>query len=249
MWVENSNHWCVLLGLLWIFMLLAQSLKQQHITLIVLWHIMLNFVTHPIEFPDTGFDLMANARRGACRHLRGSSLGFFFDSSQPAFDSGWKPRSSFLCFSSHFHLSLEDAVQDVLILCMVNTQIGLVWGNWCEINISVNTTPPGAFLWSIIYVLKRAKELYLKINFFAFPVFSSLKEMRVWGIYVDAPGECQTGQAVWLRKEEEGIIKKRKSPPRLFFFRCKVNVVPCWQGVLSVCALPSFSHCRWPPLI
>lgn len=143
--VENSNHRCISLGLLWIFMLLAQSMKQQHVTVIVLWHIILNFVTHPIDFSDTRFDLMANARPGVCRRLRASSLGLFY-SSQSAFDSGWKPHSSFLCFSSHFHLSLEDAVQDVLILCMVNTQIGLVWGNWCEINISVNTTPPAAFL-------------------------------------------------------------------------------------------------------
>lgn len=49
-----------------------------------------------------------------------------------------------------------------VILCMVNTQIGFAWGNWCEINISVNTTPPGAFLWSIIYVLKRAKKTISK---------------------------------------------------------------------------------------
>lgn len=78
-------------------------------------------------------------------------------------------------FSCHIQLSSGNAVQDVLILCMVNTQIGLVWGNWCEINISVNTTPPGASLWSIIYVLKRAKKLYLKINFFAFLVFFIFK--------------------------------------------------------------------------
>lgn len=58
-------------------MLLPQSLKQQHITLIVLWHIILNFVTHPIDFSDIGFDLMANARRGVCRHLRASSLHLF----------------------------------------------------------------------------------------------------------------------------------------------------------------------------
>lgn len=77
-------------------------------------------------------------------------------------------------FSCHIQLSSGNAVQDVLILCMVNTQIGLVWGNWCEINISVNTTPPGASLWSIIYVLKRAKKLYLKQNFFAFLFFSHL---------------------------------------------------------------------------
>lgn len=38
---------------------------------------------------------------------------------------------------------------------------------------------PGAFLWSIIYVLKRAKKLYLKINFFAFfRSFLSLKEKK-----------------------------------------------------------------------
>lgn len=39
-------------------------------------------------------------------------------------------------------------------------------------------------------------------------------------IYVDAFSECQTGEAVWLRKEEEEIGKKKKKerekPQRVF---------------------------------
>lgn len=43
-------------------MLLAQSLKQQHITAIVLWHIILNFLTRPIDFAHIGSDLMAECK-------------------------------------------------------------------------------------------------------------------------------------------------------------------------------------------
>lgn len=134
---------------------------------------------------NIGFDLIADSRSSLwcclaiplrdvdCQHVRASSASFFrpFYSSHFAVVTCWRPYLSFLSISSRIQLSSGDTVQDVLILCMVNTQIGLVWGNWCEINISVNTTPPGAFLWSIIYVLKTAKKLYLKINFFAFPFF------------------------------------------------------------------------------
>lgn len=99
--------------------------------------------------------------------------------------SMWKPLLWFMegpvCHSCNCtQMGSGGTVQDVLILCMVNTQNGVVWGNQREINISVNTLPPGVFLWSIIYVLRRAKKLCLKINFFAFAVFSSLKEMCVF---------------------------------------------------------------------
>lgn len=48
-------------------------------------------------------------------------------------------------------------------------------------------------------------------------------------IYVNAFSECQTGEAVWLRKEEEEIGKKKKKREKSLreFFRCEVNVVPC----------------------
>lgn len=128
----------------------------------------------------------------------------------------WRHYLSFLYFSSRLQLSSGDTVQYVLILCRVNTEIGLcMWGNWCEINISANTTPPGAFLWSIIYVVKRAKKLYLKINFFAFSVFFlSLKEMCVLSIYVDACDECQTREATWFRKGEGEIKSKKGEKPQ-----------------------------------
>lgn len=58
-------------------------------------------------------------------------------------------------------------------------------------------------------------------------LFSSLKEMCVLSIYVDACGECQTGEAVWLRKEEEEIIGEKKGKSLREFFRREVNVVPC----------------------
>lgn len=60
--------------------------------------------------------------------------------------------------------------------------------------------------------------------------------MCVLSIYVDACGECQTGEAVWLRKEEEEIIGEKKGESLREFFKREVNVVPCWQSMLSVCA-------------
>lgn len=47
---------------------------------------------------------------------------------------------------------------------------------------------PGAFLWSIIYVLWRAKKLYLKINFSAIPVILSLKGNGVYWVFMLMPG-------------------------------------------------------------
>lgn len=157
-------------------------------------------------------------------HLRASSRVFFvclFLVILPlsaGIDNYWKPCLSFLCFCPQFHPSWGDAVQNVLILCIVNTQIGLVWRNWCEINISVNTTPPGAFLWSIIYVL-RAKKLYLKINFFAFPVFLIFKgivrmEYLCWRLcwMLSRLRRCGGSSG-----GEDEIIKKREKASETFF--------------------------------
>lgn len=41
--------------------------------------------------------------------------------------------------------------------------------------------------------------------------------MYVLSIYVDARGECQTGEAVWLRREVEEIIGKRVEKPKRVF--------------------------------
>lgn len=50
------------------------------------------------------------------------------------------------CISSPPLSSSRGTVQRVIILCRVNTEFGLyMWGNWCEINISANTTPPEPF--------------------------------------------------------------------------------------------------------
>lgn len=133
-----------------------------------------------------------------------------------------------------FHPSWGDAVQDVLILCMVNTQIGLVWGNWCEINISVSTTPPGAFLWSIIYVLK-AKKLYLKIHFFAFPHFLIFKGI----VHM----EYLCWRSCWMSSrlrqwgaEEEKTIKKSEKAVETFFpdvrlMRCHADRACCRRAL------------------
>lgn len=64
-----------------------------------------------------------------------------------------------------------------------------------------------------------SQETISKDKLLCISIFSSLKEMWVLSIYVDAFSECQTGEAVWLRKEEEEIGKKKKErekPQRVF---------------------------------
>lgn len=143
----------------------------------------------------------------------------------------------------HYCISASgDTVRYVLILCRVNTEIGLyMWGNWCEINISANTTPPGAFLWSIIYVLKRAKKLYLKINFFAFflKIFKGsmcIEYLCMLMLVMNVKREKQRG----FRKEEREIKSKRRKASescwdvRLMWYHADRACCVC----VCVCALP-----------
>lgn len=99
-----------------------------------------------------------------------------------------------------------------------------------------------------------SQETISKDKLLCISIFSSLKEMWVLSIYVDAFSECQTGEAVWLRKEEEEIGKKKKkerkasesfSDVRLMWYHADRA---CWVCVLVFCLL-SFSCCCWTTLI
>ena len=108
---------------------------------------------------------------------------------------------------------------------------------------------PRAFLWSIIYVLCRAKKLYLKINFFAIPVILSLKGNGVYWVFM-----LMLGMNVKLEMKSVYMKKGKRSLRELLgceLMWCRADGA-CWvcapAAELLSCLL-SFSCCRWTSVI
>lgn len=87
-----------------------------------------------------------------------------------------------------------DTVQNVLIICMVNTHISHIWEH-------TPPSPRGSF-WSNIYVPKHQKLLKDQLLCILIFLFIFKGNMR---IDVDACCECQAAEAVWKREGEAEI--------------------------------------------